>query len=120
MIVNNLCSDKVQNCFALNPAYKNASLKNNEYIIRSTGDVVSKLAAPKKYLNSILYPNWTKNHMIFIDDKAGNPITEHKPDILDRFDQNKAIGRGGSHPKKCKCDKRELKGYKLNVCLSKL
>ena len=120
VIVNNLCSDKVQNCFALNPAYKNASLNNNEYIIRSTGDVVSKLAAPKKYLNSILYPNWTKNHMIFIDDKTGNPITEHKPDILDRLDQNKAIGRGGSHQTKCKCDKRELKGYKLNVCLSKL
>ena len=26
----------------------NASLKNNEYIIRSTGDVVSKLTVPKK------------------------------------------------------------------------
>jgi hypothetical protein len=48
MIVNNICSSKVQNCKSLNPAYKNASLKDNEYIIRSTGDVVSKLAAPKK------------------------------------------------------------------------
>ena len=47
IIVNNLCSSKVQNCMSLNPAFKNASLKNNEYIIRSTGDVVSKLAAPK-------------------------------------------------------------------------
>ena len=84
MIVNNLCSSKVQNCISLNPAYKNASLKDNEYIIRSTGDVVSKLAAPKKYLNSVLYPNWTKEHMIFLEDKTGNPITEHKPDILDR------------------------------------
>ena len=120
IIVNNLCSSKVQNCMSLNPAYKNASLKENEFIIRSTGDVVSKLAAPKKYLNSILYPNWSKAHQINIEDKTGNPITEHKPDILDRLDQNKKIGRGGSHKTKCKCDKRELKGYTLNVCLSKL
>jgi hypothetical protein len=95
-------------------------LKNNEYIIRSTGDVVSKLAAPKKYLNSVLYPNWTKEHMIFIDDKTGNPITEHKPDILDRLDQERVIGRGGTLSKKCTCDKKQLKGYTLNVCLSKL
>jgi len=43
IIVNNLCSNKVRNCISLNPAYKNATLKNNEYIIRSKGDVVSKL-----------------------------------------------------------------------------
>ena len=61
VIVNNLCSDKVRNCISLNPAYKNASLKNNEYIIRSTGDVVSKLTVPKKALNSVLYPQWTKS-----------------------------------------------------------
>jgi len=30
VIVNNLCSDKVRNYISLNPAYKNASLKNNE------------------------------------------------------------------------------------------
>jgi len=71
-------------------------------------------------MNYVLYPNWTKQHMIFLEDKTGNPITEHKPDILDRLDDNKKIGRGGSHQTKCQCDKRELKGYKLNVCLSKL
>ena len=124
IIVNNLCSDKVQNCISLNPAYKNASLKNNEYIIRSTGDVVSKLAAPKKYMNSVLYPNWTKDHMIFIDDKTGNPITEHKPDILDRLDDNMVIGRGAGRQKNvesCNCDKKkQLRGYKINVCLSKI
>ena len=58
--------------------------------------------------------------MIFLEDKTGNPIKEHKPDILDRLDQNMKIGRGGNLSKKCTCDKRELKGYKLNVCLSKL
>jgi len=60
VIVNNLCSDKVRNCNYLNPAYKIAPLKNNEYIIRSTSDVVSKLTVPKKVLNSVLYTQWTK------------------------------------------------------------
>ena len=59
-------------------------MKDNEYIIISTGDVVSKLAAPRKYLNSIFNPNWTKEHQINIEDKTGNPVTEHKPDVLDR------------------------------------
>jgi len=94
VIVNNLCSDKVRNCISLNPAYKNASLKNNEYIIRSTGDVVSKMTVPKKALNSVLYPQWTKKHMINIENKTGNPITEHKVDILDRLNPNMIIGRG--------------------------
>jgi hypothetical protein len=94
VIVNNLCSDKVRNCISLNPAYKNASLKNNEYIIRSTGDVVSKLTVPKKALNSVLYPQWTAKHMINIKNKTGNPITEHKVDILDRLNPNMIIGRG--------------------------
>ena len=83
-------------------------MKDNEYINRSTGDVVSKLAAPIKYLNSVLYPNWTKEHMLFIDDKTGNPITEHKPDILDRLDENKVIGRGAGF------NKRSLKCYTIN------
>ncbi len=32
--------------------------------------------------------------MITIDDKTGNPITEHKVDILDRLNPNMVIGRG--------------------------
>ena len=94
VIVNNLCSDKVRNCISLNPAYKNASLKKNEYIIRSTGDVVSKLTVPKKALNSVSYPQWTKKHMVNIENITGNPITEHKVDILDRLNPNMVIGRG--------------------------
>ena len=94
IIVNNLCSNKVRNCISLNPAYKNATLKNNEFIIRSKGDVVSKLTEPKKLINSVLYPKWSKKHMISIDDKTGNPITEHKVDILDRLNPNMIIGRG--------------------------
>jgi len=94
IITNYLCSNKVRNCISVNPAYKNATLKNNEYIIRSKGDIVSKLTEPKKLINSVLYPKWSKNHMITIDDKTGNPITEHKVDILDRLNPNMVIGRG--------------------------
>ena len=87
----------VNNCISLNPAYKNASLKNNEYIIRSTGDVVSKLTAPKKALNSVLYPKWTKKKKINIENRTGNPITEHKVDILERRNPHMIIGRGVGH-----------------------
>jgi len=124
VIVNNLCSDKVQICISLNPAYKNASLKNNEFIIRSSGDVVSQMAAPKKYMNSILYPTWTANHMRTIENTTGNPLKEHAIDILDRLDPNMSLGRGAGKPKlskPCKCDKKkQLNGYSLNVCLSKV
>jgi hypothetical protein len=94
IIVNNLCSNKVRNCISLNAAYKNATLKNNEYIIRSKSDVVSKLTEPKKLINSVFYPKWSKKHMITMDDKTGNPITEHKVDILERLNPNMVIGRG--------------------------
>jgi len=94
VIVNNLCSNRVRNCISLNPAYKHANLKNNEYIIRSTGDLVSKLVAPKQIMNSVLYPKWSKNHMINIKDKTSNPINEHKVDSLDRLNPNMVIGRG--------------------------
>ena len=77
IIVNNLCSNKVRNCISLNPAYKNATLKNNEFIIRSKSYVVSKLTEPKKLINSVLYPKLSKKYMISIDDKTGNPIIEH-------------------------------------------
>ena len=46
--------------------------------------------------------------MLFIDDKTGNPITEHKPDILYRLDEYKVIGRGAGF------NKRSLKGYTIN------
>jgi len=32
--------------------------------------------------------------MVNIEDKTGNPITEHKVDILDRLNPNMVIGRG--------------------------
>jgi hypothetical protein len=104
LLVNELCSKTDKNCISFNPAYKNANLKDNEYIIRSSGDVVSSLTAPKKFMDSILYPNWTKNHLITIPAKTNNPLTEHSMDVLDRLDPTKKIGRGGS---KCSCENKE-------------
>ena len=58
-------------------------------------------------LNGTLYPGWTKRHMISIDNKTGDPIAEHSPDILDRLDPEMKIGKGY---KKL----RKLRGYKIN------
>jgi hypothetical protein len=118
ILVNELCSKVDKNCISLNPAYKAASLKDNEYIIRSSGDVVSALSASKKLMNQLLFPSFTATHMITIPAKTSNPLKEHEITILDRLDQNKKIGRGGS---KCTCeDKRPLGDYILNVCPSTL
>ena len=101
-------SDKIKNVFELNPAYKNESLSNNEYIIRSSSDVVSSLTVPKKMLNNLLYPNWTKSHLITIPAKSANPIEEHKIDILDRLDPNMSIGKGAGKKQ------RKLNGFIIN------
>ena len=120
ILVNDLCSKADKNCISLNPAYKDANLKDNEYIIRSSGDVVSALSAPKKSMTQFLYPNWTKSHLITIPAKTKDILVEHSPNILDRLDQKKKIGRGGSKAA-CKCEnKRQLGEYTLNVCLSTL
>ena len=102
-------SDEIKNVFELNPAYKNESLSNNEFIIRSSGDVVSSLTVPKKMLNNILYPNWTKTHLITIPAKSANPIEEHKIDILDRLDPNMSIGKGAGKKQ------RKLNGFIINT-----
>ena len=41
-----------------------------------------------------MYPKWSSKHLINIDNKTNNPITEHKVDILDRLNPNMVIGRG--------------------------
>ena len=91
-----LLSDGSKNAIEVNPAYKNESLKDNEYIIRSSLDAVSALTIPTQFINSVLYPNFSKKHIITIPAKSKNPITEHKIDILNRLDPNMKIGKGGS------------------------
>ena len=106
-LLSHLLGTKAVNNIQLNPAYKDETLKNNEYIIRSSGDVVSALTVPKKMMNQLLYPSWTKSHMITIPAKTNDPIIEHKVDILDRLDPNMRIGKGGS------IKKRTLYGYHI-------
>ena len=89
----------------LNPAYKNERLGSNEYIIRSSGDLVSQLSVGQKLKNSLLYPSWSKNHYLTIENKTGNPISEHAITILDRLPEDQKVGRGGNKPL------RALKGY---------
>lgn len=65
----------------LNPATKNEKSLNNEYNIKSSGDVVSFLKKPKQ-------------NDIVVKSETYNPLTEHSTAILDRLDQNKMIGQG--------------------------
>ena len=83
---------------ALNPAYKLGSIKNNEYIIKSSLDPVSVLHKPKELINKVLNPNWTKQHIINIPSKNYNLLKQHSIDVLNNLDQNQFIGRkdGGS------------------------
>jgi uncharacterized protein YjaZ len=69
-LLSRLLSDKALNSIESNPAYKAESMNDNEYIIRSSGDVVSALTVPKKIINSFLYHTFTKNHMIAIPAKT--------------------------------------------------
>jgi len=59
-LLSRLLSDKVKNNIEVNPAYKNEQMKNNQYIIRSSGDLVSSLVIPQEFITSILYPSWSK------------------------------------------------------------
>jgi hypothetical protein len=102
-LLTHLLGSKSKNSIGLNPAYKNESLANNETIIRSSVDVVSALSVPKKFANSLLYPGWTKKHMITIPAKTSNPIEEHKIDILDRLDPEMKIGKGKKIMGGCAC-----------------
>jgi hypothetical protein len=85
---------------SLNPAYKEESRGQNEYIIRSSLDPVSILKAPRNAIHNVIYPERSKNHNITIPAKTSNPLTEHSIEILDRFSQDKFIGRAGCIPTK--------------------
>ena len=49
--------------------------------------------ALKNAINSILFPQWNKEHNITIKAKTSNPLKEHSIDILNRLPQNQQIGR---------------------------
>jgi hypothetical protein len=110
-LLAHLLGTKSKNGYLFNPAYKKEQLRDNEYVIRSSGDIVSKLSVPRKYLNALLYPSWSRNHYITIPAKTSNPIKEHEINVLDRLDQERSIGRGAGF------GKRPLKGYTININL---
>ncbi len=66
----------------LNPAYVAEKPKKNEYNIKSSSDIVSKLKPIHK-------------RDIEIKAETSNPLTEHSTDILKRLDENQQIGAGG-------------------------
>jgi hypothetical protein len=116
MIVHLLNSPEIKNSIGFNPASKNELLSENEYIIRSSSDAVSALSVPNKMMNEALYPGWSKRHLISIDDKTGDPLAEHSPNIIERLDPNLKIGKGIKKGG-CKNKHKTLKGYVINECL---
>ena len=111
MIVHLLSeSYNVTNAISVNPAYKNITMNENEYLIRSSADVISALAIPKKMPTDLLYPNWSKRHIITIPAETSDLLEEHKTTILNRLEPNMQIGKG-LHPIKGKA----LRGYIINT-----
>jgi len=99
-VATNLLLDEKKDLdgISLNPAYKLSNLKKNEYIIKSSLDPVSVLVKPKEIINNVLYPNWTKNHIINIPSDNYNLFKQHSVDSFNNLNQNQFIGRkeGGS------------------------
>jgi hypothetical protein len=109
-ILSHLLGSQSNNIITLNPAYKYENVQKNEYIIRSDFDVVSAASVPKKMFNEVMYPGWTKKHMITIPALTNDPLIEHSPNILERINPNTKIGSGIK-----KHINRELVGYKINI-----
>ena len=100
----------VKNVIQFNPASKSEQLQDNEYIIRSSKDLVSSLSVPTQLLNQTLYPGWSKKHYINIKAESENPLIEHSPAILSRLDPNMKIGKGHG--------RKKLIGYNINISIS--
>ena len=79
-ILNQEFPNKIYEVINLNGANLGETERSNEYNIRSKMDLVSLLHKP------------TSRDTI-INNKTNNILTEHKPDVLKRLDQNKKIGR---------------------------
>lgn len=107
-LLTHLLSAGSKNAIQFNPASKSEHLNNNEYVIRSSKDVVSALSVPAKMMNNTLYPGWSAKHYITIPAQTNDPLVEHNMKILERLDPNMKIGKG---VKKL----RKLRGYIINV-----
>jgi hypothetical protein len=81
----------------VNPAYLGERPLQNEYTVRSSGDLVSRLYQPVALARRILYPNYSKKRDITIkSNRYFNPVNkilkEHSADILKRV--RGSVGRG--------------------------
>jgi hypothetical protein len=79
-LLNKEFPHKIYEVISLNPASLGENERDNEYNIRSRIDLVSLLHKPSK-------------RDVIIENKTNNIITEHKPDILKRLNQDREIGR---------------------------
>ena len=79
-LLNRDFPNRIYEVINLNGANLGENERDNEYNIRSKMDLVSLLHKPT-------------SRDIIIDNKTNNILTEHKPDILKRLEQNREIGR---------------------------
>ena len=81
-----------KNTIVLNPAthplYTPKS--NNTTVVRSSNDIISGM-------NKLNPFNWGKKANIEIKSKTSNPITEHKPAVLEGLPEDQILGKG-RHP----------------------
>ena len=111
-LLSHLLGTESKNSIGFNPASKSEHLDKNQYIIRSSKDVVSALSVPSKMLNETLYPGWSKKHYITIPAATNDPVAEHNMKILERLDPNMKVGKGVMRGG-CQCNGK-LKGYIIN------
>jgi len=79
-LLNRDFPNRIYEVINLNGANLGENERDNEYNIRSKMDLVSLLHKPT-------------SRDIIIDNKTNNILTEHKPDILKRLEQNREIGK---------------------------
>lgn len=89
-VAENIGNDsQVKNIITLNKPttpydiFKKSKIKDKQYDIRTTKDIISVLAPIQKDTNDIIIPSETNN-----------PYTEHKIDVLNRLNQDLIVGKG--------------------------
>jgi len=83
----------------VNPAYKFEKPLPNEFVIRSSSDVVSGAYAPVASARSVLMPKKSQNRDITIpSENRFDVLGEHSSDILDRLPADQMIGAGTAEP----------------------
>jgi hypothetical protein len=89
-VAENIGNDpQVKNIITLNKPttpidiFKRSKIKDKQYDIKTTKDLISVLSPIQKDINDIIIPSETNN-----------PYTEHKVDVLNRLNQDLIVGKG--------------------------